>query len=51
MQEIKEEILIICKLFNLGEFKNSQSFPLQDTGYILTEFQTDTGSYKHYYKM
>lgn len=51
MQEIKEKILTICKLFNLGEFTSSKSLPLQNIGYILTEFKTDTGIYKHYFKM
>ena len=49
---IKTEILQIIDAFNLGSFVGSLSFtPSKHVeGYILTEFETTTGKYQHFYK-
>lgn len=49
MKEIKNEILLICELFKLGEFKSSHS-KIEKNGFVLTEFETDKGTYRHFYK-
>ena len=51
MYEIKTELLQICEAFNLGSFKNSVSHSEEKNGFILTEFETTTGKYKHYYRV
>lgn len=51
MYEIKTELLEICEAFNLGSFISSLSHSEEVNGYIMTEFKTSTGNYKHYYKV
>lgn len=51
MYEIKTEILDICEAFNLGAFKSSLSHSKNKNGYILTEFETTKGIYKHYFRV
>lgn len=51
--EIKTEVLQICEAFNLGSFKGLVSFePSKNVeGYILTQFETETGIYNHYFRI
>jgi len=50
MYEIKTEILQICEAFKLGSFKSVKTVE-NIKGYILTEFKTENGKYKHYYRI
>lgn len=51
--EIKTEILQIIEAFNLGSFIGLLSFEPSSKvdGYIYTQFETDLGSYNHYYRI
>jgi len=51
--EIKTEVLQICEAFNLGSFKGLLSYEPSSKveGYILTEFETETGRYNHYFRL
>lgn len=51
--EIKTEILQICEAFGLGSFRGLISFEPSKCvdGYILTEFETSEGKYKHFFKI
>lgn len=48
MEEIKEEILLIIKLFKLGTFQGSRTIDVNFLGiYTETEFWTEKGVFKH----
>jgi hypothetical protein len=51
--EIKTEILQIVEAFGLGSFKGLLSFAPSSKvdGYIFTQFETDLGTYSHYYRI
>ncbi len=51
--EVKTEILEICEAFNLGTLVGLISFQPSESvkGYLLTEFNTTMGTYKHWYKI
>jgi len=51
MYEIKTELLQICEAFNLGAFKSSRTLTENKAGFIETEFVTDKGTFKHYFKI
>jgi hypothetical protein len=50
--DIKTEVLQIIEAFNLGEFLEFESFKPSEnvSGYILTKFKTNKGTFKHYYR-
>lgn len=51
MKTIKNEILQIIKAFNLGTFQGSRTTEINFVGkYTETEFWTENGTYKHYFK-
>lgn len=51
MEIIKNEILQIIKAFNLGTFQGSRTIETNFVGkYTFTEFWTENGTYKHYFK-
>ena len=51
--DIKTEILSIIDAFGLGSFVGLLSFTPSEKveGYILTEFETTTGKYEHYFRI
>lgn len=51
--EVKTEILEICEAFNLGSLVGLISYQQSETvkDYLLTEFKTTKGIYKHWYKL
>ncbi|AGO48788.1 hypothetical protein Phi46:3_gp044 [Cellulophaga phage phi46:3] len=51
MKEVKEEVLQICKAFNLGEYKNMVSYSGEVNGFIKTRFETSKGRYNHFFKI
>lgn len=51
MYEIKTEILQICEAFNLGSYESFKTLTTNINGYVLTEFTTDKGTFKHYYRV
>lgn len=51
MKIIKTEILQIIKAFNLGTFKRSRTTNTNFVNkYTETEFTTEQGTFKHYFK-
>ncbi|AGO49657.1 hypothetical protein Phi13:2_gp047 [Cellulophaga phage phi13:2] len=51
MKEVKEEVLQICKAFNLGEYKSMVSYSGEVNGFIKTRFETSKGRYNHFFKI
>ena len=51
MEAIKTEILQIIKAFNLGAFQSSTTTNTNFVNkYTETEFSTEQGTFKHYFK-
>ncbi|MEN9655884.1 MAG: hypothetical protein RL311_816 [Bacteroidota bacterium] len=51
MELIKTEILQIIKAFNLGTFVSSRTLDVNFVNcYTETEFSTEKGTFKHYFK-
>ena len=51
MQTIKNEIINIITAFKLGTFQSSTTINTNFAGqYTETEFTTEKGSFKHYFK-
>lgn len=51
--KIKTEVLQICDAFGLGNYIEMLSFEpsTRVEGYILTRFETDLGTYNHWYRI
>ena len=50
MQEIRNDLQSICKAFKLGELNGYQTEEGPAEGYKTANFNTETGSYKYYFK-
>jgi len=51
MEAIKNEILLIIKLFNLGTFQGSRTIETNFVNqYTETKFWTEQGEFTHYFK-
>ena len=51
MRDIKTELLQICEAFKLGKLTGSVTLSPKVDNFILTEFTTDQGKFKHYFKI
>jgi len=51
--EIKTEILQIVEAFGLGSYERIAYMEVSSKvdGYIFTQFETDLGTYSHYYRI
>lgn len=51
MYELKTELLEICEAFKLGAYIGSRTLKTGLNGFVETEFTTELGTFKHYFKI